>query len=86
MLSTTECSHFFAKTANVLDATVCANGDSANSRYSVVTLNGGGASASVTAGSTGSSSSTRYGACNRLVFLGNIYSRTGDQVVKVTEC
>ena len=71
----------FAKTANVLDATVCANGDFANSRYSVVTLNGGGAaSASVTGGSTGGSSS------NRLVFLGNIYSRTGDQVVKVTEC
>ena len=61
---------------------VCANGggrDFTISRGSVVSLNGAPAS-------TTGSNTTHYGACNRrLMFLGNIYSRT-DQLDRVTEC
>ena len=55
----------------------------ANSRYSVVTLNGVTPSSSDTAG--GCNNGAHNGVCNRLVFLGNIYSRK-NQTGKVTEC
>ena len=54
----------------------------ANSRYSVVTLNG---APSDTAGGGCNNGAHNNGVCNRLVFLGNIYSRK-NQTDKVTEC
>ena len=78
--------HIDEKNANALEGIVCANGGGrhlTNPRCSIVTLNGAFGSTTATAGS--SNSSTLYGACNRLVFLGNIYSRT-DQLDRVTEC
>ena len=57
----------------------------ANSRYSVVTLNGAPPSSSDTAGGGRNNGGAHNGVCNRLVFLGNIYSRK-NQTDKVTEC
>ena len=82
-----DASHFFAKTlqrSNTLDPNVCANGGRFNSRCSAGTLNGGPVSATTASGSSNSGSS-RNGDSNRLVFLGNIYTRT-NQLDKVTQC
>ena len=58
----------------------------ANSRYSVVTLNGAPpSSSSDTAGGGRNNGAHNNGVCDRLVFLGNIYSRK-NQTDKVTEC